>query len=368
MKRSFCLLLLIALLYGCTGGSTRPLIKKSPYDADFRYYSERLEGKKRKTAHIKKMEKAYQLAQKTDLVAADSLLNLDKPDRWLYVHAYYRRMQERQQKVLSLMPLESKEGYKPDLLIVGNLSERELASRKASAGYLYGQSEDLLALGTRAGARAAYRTLGNLTQNYFPVWEQSAALLDSAARVGVEHILVDSDRPFSPAYLDSRWQKFYRDPYARSGFDVVIRTHGLAVYVGPDMESTSTYTESKQIEVGYEEKKDSAGNVIERTPIYETISATVTETIVTKTADADLWVEVLDGQTGAMLRSESLSAQHVFSESRIYVSGDTRALSRCVNASVFSIFTPSYWDMERQVLDKIDTEFSWYLRSRLWTD
>ena len=49
-----------------------------------------------------------------------------------------------------------------------------------------------------------------------------------------------------------------------------------------------------------EEKKDSTGHVIERTPIYETVEATVTEVEVTKTADASLSVDVLEEINRAM--------------------------------------------------------------------
>lgn len=368
MKRSAFFLLLFAVLYGCTGGSSKPLLKKSPYDRTFRYYADRLDGKKQKTKHIKKMETAYQQAQKADLLAADSLLNLEKPDRWLYVNAYYRRVGDRQQKVLSLMPLQSPDGYKPDLLIIPNISERETASRKASAQFLYEKAQNQLAVGHPAAARGAYRTLVNLRDNYYPVWENASQLLDQASVQGVEHVLLESDR-LVPAFLqDSKWQRFYRNRFDRDSFDVVIRTDGIQVFVGPDEATTTTFTESKEIQVGVEEKKDTSGNVVERTPIYETIYATVTETIVTKIADASVYVDVLDGYTGALLRSETMSAQYLFSESAYQVSGDCRALSSTINTSAFNIFTPPYWEMENRVLAKLEDDFGWFVKSRLWTD
>jgi hypothetical protein len=327
-----------------------------------------LEGKKKKTKHLKKMETAYQQAQKTDLLAADSLINLERSDRWLYINAYYRRMQERQQKVLSLGSLQGADGYQPDLLIIPNLAEREMASRKASASYLYSQAETQLAQGTRASAREAFRTLHNLKDNYFPTWEQSAQLLDSAAINGVEHILVEPGPSFSARYLNAQWQRFYRDPAARPAFDVIIRNSGLNVFVGADDVHTNSYTEYKDIEVGYEEKKDTSGKVIERTPIYETISATVTETTITKVADAAVVVTVIDGVNGSLLHETWLTAQHTFCETSYHVQGDSRALSRCLPAGNFSIFAPGYWEMEQQVLNKIDDEFCWFIKSRLWTD
>jgi hypothetical protein len=40
--------------------------------------------------------------------------------------------------------------------------------------------------------------------------------------------------------------------------------------------------------VDYEDKTDSLGNVIERSVIYKTVSATVTEEVVIKVADWDM--------------------------------------------------------------------------------
>ena len=367
MKRYTVYLILFTLVYGCTNSTVKPLLKKSSYDNDFRYYSEQLTGKTRKLKHIKKMESAYQSAQKADLMAADSMLNLDHPDRWLYINGYHRRLQERQQKVLALMPLQSKDGYKPDLLILPNIAERESASRKASAQYLYQQSETLLGSGRRADARTAYSMLFNLKDNYYAYWENTIELLDSAAIVGVEHVLVTGDYKFSPGYMDSKWQKFYRDPYARETFDIIIHSRALEVTVQPQNETTQVYAESKEIEVSYTEKRDSTGNVIERTPIYETATATVLETTLEKIAKATVVVEVLDGTTGTILTTTPILSSYLFRDMSITYVGDPRALSPFMVQMAYSIPIPSDLSMENNVLGRLDDDFMSFIKSRLWT-
>ena len=367
MRQIPLFLLLLFFLASCAT-APKSLLKKSPYDDKFYYYAGKLSAKKQKTKHLKKMEAAYQAAQKSDLLAADSLLNLDKPDRWLYVNAYYRRMQERQQKVLSLPPLKSKEGYKPDLLIINDLAKRESSSREASANFLYQQSQAMLATGRHDDARNAYATLVTLKEQYYPVWENSPALLDSASTLGVEHILLEGDLRPSNIFLDSKWQKFYREPSARPAFDVVVSTRSMGIFVGPEWESQTNNTYTKEIETGCIEKKDSNGVVIERTPIYETVTATVTETTLEKTADASVMVEVIDGKTGALIYATPLSARYVYTDQKVSVSGDSRALPGIVFASDFSIFVPSYWEMEQRARERLDQDFVWMIRSRLWKD
>lgn len=367
MKYFHLLLFLAVLLSGCFGNSAQPLLKKSPYDADFKHSAKKLSGKTQKTKHLKKMESAYQSAQKADLVAVDSLLNSDKPDRWLYVNAFHRRIQDRQQKVLALLPLEGNDGYKPDFLFITNIAEREAASRQAAANYLYEQAEILLAKETRADAREAYATLLDLHENYYPVWENSAVLLDSAAQLGVEHVLIEGVCQPSGLF-DSKWQKFYRNPSARPAFDILINTASLNVLVSPDQETRNSYTETRDVVVRYEEKKDSNGVVIERSPIYETVSVTVTETIIEKYADASVLVDVIDGINGDLIYATTISGSSIFSESHIKIEGDQRALSSNVTASLFSIFTPTYWAMESKVLEVLNYDFNNFVRGQLWTD
>jgi hypothetical protein len=265
------------------------------------------------------------------------------------------------------MPLESKDGYKPDLLIRSDMAERESASRKASAQYLYQQSETLLGTGRRADARAAYSLLFNLKENYYAYWENTIGLLDSAAIVGIEHVLLTGDYQFSPGHIDSKWQKFYRDPYARDSFDIIIRSMGLQVNVGSEVENKTCYSQSKQIEVGYNEKKDSSGHVIERTPIYDEISATVTEIELSKSANANVWLEVINAQTGIIMLRQPISSMYNFSAKSVNINGDRRALSYCPTESTFCASTPSYWEMEAKVMDQLNSDFVSVIRGRLWT-
>ncbi len=367
MKHFHIFLLLTIFLPGCIGNTSKPLLKKSPYDADFNANVKRLSGKKQQEKHIVHLEAAYQSAQKADLLAADSMLNLDKPERWLYVNAYHRRLQDRQQKVLSLLPLESKNGYKPDFLTINNIAERETASRQAAAAYLHQKAAGLLEERTHVAAREAYSTLVDLKEHYYPVWENSAALLDSAAINGVEHILIEGVCKID-SWASSTWQKFYTNASDRPYFDIVISSHALDVDVSPDYSSTSYYTETKDIEIGYTEKKDTNGVVIERSPIYETVSATVTETIVEKTASGIVLIDVLDGMSGALIYATSLSANTIFSDRSIRVSGDSRALSSSVMETPGIIFTPSYWAMEDKIVDALNFDFRSFISSKLWTD
>ncbi|HNG90871.1 MAG TPA: hypothetical protein PK858_11725, partial [Saprospiraceae bacterium] len=245
------------LLIGCAAPTAQPLLKKSPHDAAVHRTANRLEGKKKKAKHVRRLEAAFRLAQQADLLAADSLLGLSTPDRWLYIHALYRRIQSRQAEIGPLLPLRADDGYTPDLLLVGDIAGRESASRKQAAAYLYGHANDLLATSAQTGrkqpAQQAYYTLRNLKDNYYRYWENTNTLIDSAYRAGQVYVLVQSDghdvwgqgslwqpiRTQAFAGYDTEWTHFYHDPASREQYDYRVLAHLASMMVGPEMRSES---------------------------------------------------------------------------------------------------------------------------------
>ena len=381
----FLSLLAALLLFSCSApNATKPLLKKSPYDSAISHTAWKLDGKKKKAKHVKRLETAFQSAQRADLLASDSLLGLDAPGRWLYVNALHRRIQSRQAKIAPLLPLRADDGYRPDLLLVADIADRENASRRAAAAYLYDLANTLLAEAAETGrkqpARDAYHTLRDLKANYFRYWENANALTDSAYRAGQAHILLETDvwsgvwgsqsfwqnaGPFSERHFNTEWLLFYQNPAARPHFDFRVKSRLTDLYVGPEYRSESSRTETKEIEVGCKEVRDSTGKVVERTPIYETVSATITEIRVSKSASASLYVEVLNERTGSLLHSQYLSDDERFEETFVQVSGDERALTHRPFTSIGCPSAPSDWTMENRVADNLCGSLARFCRDAL---
>jgi len=385
MRYLICLSLLATLLlFSCATSNSRPLLKKSPYDPAISTAVWKLDGKKKKPKHVKHLETAFQNAQRADLLAADSLLNLAAPDRWLYINALHRRIQERQTKINPLLPLRADDGYKPDLLLVADISDRESASRKAAATYLYEHANALLtetaSTGRKQPSRDAYATLRDLKTNYYSYWENANTLIDSAYLAGQAHILLEND-PGSGAWggqnfrqnagpvkgrtFNNEWLLFYENPDARAHFDFRVKSRLTDMIVWPESRWESTRTESKQIEVGHKEVRDSTGKVIERTPIYETVSATVTEVHISKQASATLYVEVFEEYTGGLLHTQPLNDIQRFDETFVYVSGDERALSCKPFTTIGYASAPSDWFMQDRLVDNLRSSMLSYSRKVL---
>lgn len=380
----FFSLLAALLFHSCAESNTRPLLTKNPYDPSISHAAWKLDGKKKKAKHVKRLETAFQSAQRTDLLAADSLLNLAAPDRWLYINALHRRIQGRQDKIAPLLPLRADDGYQPDLLLVADIQDRETASRRAAATYLYDRANTLLAETERTGrkqpARDAYHTLRDLKANYYRYWENANALTDSAYLAGQAHILLEIDvlsgawgsqnfwqnaGPFYERHFNTEWLLFYQNPAARPHFDFKVKSRLNDLYIGPENRWESSRTETKQIEVGQKEVRDSTGKVVERTPIYETVSATITEIHVSKNATATLYVEVLDERTGSLLHTQYLSDYQNFEETAVHVSGDERALTHKPFTSIGCPSAPSDWTMQSRLADGLRGSLAYFCRGAL---
>lgn len=119
-------------------------------------------------------------------------------------------------------------------------------------------------------------SLRDLKANYYPYWENTNALIDSAYKVGKAHILFEtgvvegvedgstfwSDVSLNEHFVNNEWLVFYTDPKARQGFDYLAKCRLVSLYVGSINQLTTERTETKQVEDGYDEKLDSAGHVI----------------------------------------------------------------------------------------------------------
>lgn len=373
---------LSGLLFACS--QPKSTLHQSPYESDVTHFVGHLTGKKKKTKHLQGLETAFQQAQIFDLALVDSLLEENRPELWPIVNTLYRRLQVRQQKVAGLQPLRAENGYEPTLWLVTNITEKEADSRRKAAAYLYDKAQRLLTeaieKGNRPAARDAFHTLQDIKQNYFLYWENTNALLDSARILGVAHILLTNlpnmeasasqtfwrDVSTQARRLNDEWHVYYPVFVVGQPYDYIVQCHVKSIQIGSESRSETTRTEEKDVEKGFEEKKDTAGRVIERIPIYEHVKAEIRQLSLSKKADGVLTVTVHNVHNNALVVSKDLSAHYNYSEDFTYVSGDERALSSSVMTS-FNWYpsAPSNDSMSGHLGSNMQSQLFWFLKKNL---
>ena len=364
------LLLSILLPIGfgaCAIPASKPLIPENRYDKALnRYSGNYIYKNKLKTKHVQRLEKAFYDAQKYDLLKADSLLNIEQPDRWLYVHAYYKRIKGRQNSMANLMQKPVKDGPSGQWLLVADIEEKIKASKRAAADYLYAKAgsllEDAVATKQKEPARQAWDALDNLHKNYFLHWGHSRAMMDSALFLGQTRILVelpDGELRQNASFWSNfdwgakTWQKQWCRVSLRDTFthpiDFRMRCRLDNLNIGWDNTSTSTRCETERVQVGTEEVKDTSGRVIERKPIYEDRTKTITIWTVTRDASGHLAVEVLSPDDGRLISSHGFGDSYHFSET---------SESSCPSS-------PSRHFMECRIADRIGGQLQDFLHKDL---
>lgn len=364
MKSYSIIMLLLFCLVSCRGPEY--FTEKGAYDKALDLYSSNLRTQtkeRQKLQNLKGLEFSFARAQSRDSAELSHLNALSRAENSPRINTLHRQIQDRQRKVAALQPLHTKSGFAPRFSIIETIDALEKDSRLNAARYLYAHAQSLLAItdstGQRAPAREAYYTLLDLKSNYFPYWENANALIDSAYHVGKAHVIfepstaegVSDGQSFwdyfamTPNFVKSEWLLFYKDSSTRKTFDYRIKCQLLSIYVSGECTSNVDRYETKQVEDGYDEKIDSTGHVISRTPKYKTETKTITTYSSTRTADSAILFELVDEHTGLVLAKKTIQASHNYSES----------------SELFVPSAPSYWGM----IGYVASDVEWDVRTEL---
>lgn len=360
MKHTCLFLLASLILSGCF--SPQHYLDKGDYNSAIKAYGLELRDQpvnRKKKSDLQGLELAFNTAQQQDSASLAQLNAQQLPENWPHVNQLYRSIQERQTKVKKWLPLRSRKGYEPSFCFFADIDSLESSSRLEAARYMYQRAQDLLAQRAPAPAREAYHLLTDLKQHYYPYWENANNLLDSAWTMGKEHVLfitesqvgASDSRTFwenmrkRPPVGKNDWLVIHQDSSARKSFDYTLTCQLQSLDVGSDNERTSTRTETKDVEDGYEEVRDTSGRVISRTTKYRKETTTITTYSNSRSAYASIFMELKRAGTGELLVSAPISSSYHFSDS----------------SETSMPQSPSYWGMISRVAD--DTE--WEIGRRL---
>jgi hypothetical protein len=355
MKASFrvlaSLFLLAFLVASCQ--TAKKYVESGDYDSAIDLCVQRLRGKdNKKTEYVQGLELAFKKAQDRDLATINNLKAEGRPENWERIHALHLDIRSRQNKVLPLVPLQAKKGYKAQFEFV-DIGRMEMDSRAKAAEYLYERAESLLASGERGdklAARKAYDLLHDLGRRYYPNYREKDALMAQARELGTSYVLLEvknqSGKILPRAFaerllaigkqeLDSEWKSFYFDAKPGEQFDYKAVFKIRNIDISPERVNERSYFDEKQIQDGFEYVLDKRGNVMKdslgndiKTPKYVTIRAQVLEVHQTKAARLAGYVEIFDLARNVPLESQDLATEILFEHFAATFKGDERALTK----------------------------------------
>jgi hypothetical protein len=328
---------------------------------------------------VQGLELAFRKAQTRDLSIADQLIAEGRPENWERVHNLHRRIRERQNRVIPLLPLVSKDGYRARIELT-DIAVLERQSREKAAEYLYTQAEDMLARaerGDKQAARQALRHLEDLEGRYFRDYKEKTSLKAKARDLGTSYILFSmknqsvqilplafQDRllTMSKFDLDQEWKSFYFEEKPNTDYDYKVIFRVRDIEISPERVQERTYADRKEIQDGWtyvldargNVKKDSLGNDI-KTPRLLWIQADILEVHQTKATRLAGTLEVRNGYNNQLLDSREFSTEVLFDNYASTFRGDERALSQDSRCRIGNhpLPFPTNQDMLLQAADRL---------------
>ena len=366
MKKALIVILLVTLT-ACQ--STKTLMEHGKYDKVIKRSVNHLSHKKLKTKWVLHLEAAYVEAFQ---ILRDSISHLkikNQEKNWDLIYDLYKEIEKYQLTVIPFLPLRSDDGYLAQLEIIDIAPLITEAANRASE-FHYQEALTYLEAGRKGDKRAARHSYYEVEKikKYSVDYKSMQMLQSEVFELGKIYVLLDfindsstdisGDFKFwamNPQNLSTKWNKFHYQMPDGVLPDYEVTYMVNAVYVEEHI-SSSCWTETKEVEDGYIEKKTIVDSVevIKKIPVYKTISATVTKKTFEKDASVHGKLMIYD----ARLNEEegvSINGYADFDDEYISYSGDSEALTTSVGG-----FYPSFPSDYSLIGNAVDNA-GWYI-------
>ncbi|NOZ45932.1 MAG: hypothetical protein GXO79_04030 [Chlorobi bacterium] len=345
MKRILIIIIgFIVFFSACT--SARYHLKHSNYDMATRTAVKKLRKKPGHAKSIEVLKEAYPMANSIDLERIKYLNQDGSPDRWGEIFERYNNLKNRQTLIKSVLPAKYSQGQLNFNIV--DYDKDIISAKHNAADYFYANGQKLLKTGDKFDARKAYAEFKNV-KDFYSSYKDIDNLLLTAKNRGISHVLIKSENntifklpasfissliPVDLSPLNSEWVE-YSNKKTNQQFDYYIDIQLNKILLSPATIKEKEYTESKEIEDGWEYvldengnvKKDSLGNDIKQPKII-TISCKVRETI--QRRDISLQGRLLYNVVvnNKVLKEVPFGVDNFFENRYATANGDLRALKK----------------------------------------
>lgn len=339
MRTVLSFLIITFLFVGCKSSSKQ--LERGNYDAALQKSAKKIKRNPSKNDdEVWVFNDAYNMANNRD---NDAILRLKKkgdPALWGAIYRTYLKMDNRQNLAISLPPVGiefTEVNYTP-----------EINNTKAKAAeYAYAKGVQLLAIDNRFDSRKAHSRfleVKTYEKNYKDVDDKLA----EAKFLGTTNVyfkIVDNSQVVAPARLIQEIQRINMDALndVWKTYDTRVDTNKIYHYsiflnlklidVSPEEVKENNYSETKEVEDGFDYLLDANGNVQKDTLgndikviRHKTIRCSVKEIHQFKTARISGTIDYLDNYTNKVLKSEPITSDTKFEHHYAIAHGNLNAL------------------------------------------
>ncbi|MBN2683046.1 MAG: hypothetical protein JXR58_11100 [Bacteroidales bacterium] len=343
MKKNLFILLIVAI-FMASCNSAKYYYKNGEYHMATIEAVKKIRKKPTHEKAIEVLKKSYPLANDIELSRIKFLKQQGTPDVWDEVFVLYSRLKDRQDFVKTVLPVQYPGGTINFTMV--DYDQEILNAKKNAAEYFYAHGQQLLEKNDRFAAREAFYEFQQV-KRYYKDYRDVDKLMLQAREMGISHVFVTVEDntifklpnsfkkslvPQDLTPLNTEWVMFGDEPKDKFyHYRTSIKLNNIVI--SPAQVSEKQYTETKEIQDGWDYVLDANGNVMKdslgndlKTPKIKTISCIVTETSQRREVSLAGVVTYTDITTNQVIKEVPIIAEHFFENIWALANGDFAAL------------------------------------------
>ncbi|ESU26512.1 hypothetical protein FLJC2902T_24830 [Flavobacterium limnosediminis JC2902] len=349
MKKITTLLLLLFFIYSCGVKHTQSMLSDGDYDGAINRAFEALRTNKNakgKQDYVYLMEEAFAKAKERDLGDIEMFAKDANPANLEKIHNLYLQLNNRQEKIRPLLPLQLIKERRNASFQFDNYSDQIISSKNALSKYLYDNSKLLLNSRDKMSFRKAYEDL-NYLESINPGYKDVKKLIDEAQFKGTDYVSVFTKNEtdmivpvrlqndlldFSTFGLNDKWTVYHSNRQKGINYDYGMIVNFRQINISPEQIKEKEFIKEKQIKDGTKTLLDANGNVVKDSlghPIkvdnFKTIRVNIYEFRQFKACQVTAKVDYVDFKTNQLIETFPMASEFVFEHVYANYNGDKQA-------------------------------------------
>ncbi|MCC9071418.1 hypothetical protein LNQ49_07410 [Flavobacterium sp. F-65] len=341
--------ILFLALSSCGVKNTQSMLSDGNYDGAIDRAVEGLRTKKDSKGrqdYVYLLEEAFAKAKDRDLRSLDMMSRESNPANIERVYNTYIQLNNRQEKIRPLLPLQLLKQGKNAYFPFDNYSEQIVSSRNALSKYLYENASALLKSKNKLDFRKAYDDFAYL-ESINPGYKNVKKLMDEALFKGTDFVnvyaknetnmvipkrLQDDLLDFSTYGLNDKWTVYHSNKQKNVAYDYSLILNFREILISPEQIKEKEFIKEKQVKDGVRTLLDSRGKPVKdslgreiKVDNFRTLRANIYEFKQFKSCQVTAKVDYVDLKTNQLMQSFPVTSEFIFDYVYATYKGDKSA-------------------------------------------
>ena len=349
MQKITLLVSILFLAVSCGVKTTQSLLSDGDYDGAINRAVEALKTKKDskgKQDYVYLLEEAFAKAKDRDLRNLEMMEKEKNPANLERIYNTYIQLNNRQEKIRPLLPLQLLKQGKPAQFPFDNYSDQIVNSKNALSKYLYDNAQVLLKSTNKLNARKAFDDL-SFVESINPNYKNAKKLMLDAEFKGTDFVNVYATNEtnmiipkqlqndlldISTYGLDDKWTVYHSVKQKNISYDYGLIVNFREISISPEQIKEKEFIKEKQVKDGVRTLTDSRGNPVKDSlgrPVkvdnFKTLKINIYEFRQFKACQVTAKVDYVDLKSNQLLQSFPVASEYIFENIYSTYRGDRNA-------------------------------------------